>query len=59
HTSPALDALRKSPPVEPAAPSAPAVTTAAPTAVGRKSPVSTRAASTNTQKPVDITEQIR
>ncbi|XP_050955467.1 LSM14A mRNA processing body assembly factor a isoform X2 [Labeo rohita] len=59
HTSPALDALRKSPPVEPAAPSAPAVTTAAPTGVGRKSPVSTRAASTNTQKPVDLTEQTR
>uniref|UniRef100_A0A8C2CBX7 LSM14A mRNA processing body assembly factor a n=1 Tax=Cyprinus carpio TaxID=7962 RepID=A0A8C2CBX7_CYPCA len=59
HTSPALDLLQKSPPVEPAAPSAPAVTSAAPTAVGRKSPVSTRAASTNTQKPVDLTEQTR
>uniref|UniRef100_A0A8C1JEM9 LSM14A mRNA processing body assembly factor a n=1 Tax=Cyprinus carpio TaxID=7962 RepID=A0A8C1JEM9_CYPCA len=59
HTSPALDLLQKSPPVEPAAPSAPAVTSAAPTAVGRKSPVSTRAASTNTQNPVDLTEQTR
>ncbi|KAL1247944.1 hypothetical protein QQF64_023320 [Cirrhinus molitorella] len=59
HTSPALDPLRKTPPVEDAAPSAPAVTTAAPTAVGRKSPVSTRAASTNTQMPVDLTEHTR
>ncbi|XP_048013764.1 LSM14A mRNA processing body assembly factor a isoform X4 [Megalobrama amblycephala] len=59
HTSPALDPLRKSPPVEPTAPSAPAVTTTAPTTLGRKSPVSTRAASTNTQMPVDLTEQMR
>ncbi|KAK2867597.1 hypothetical protein Q8A67_025714 [Cirrhinus molitorella] len=59
HTSPALDPLRKTPPVEDAAPSAPAGTTAAPTAVGRKSPVSTRAASTNTQMPVDLTEHTR
>ncbi|XP_056101703.1 LSM14A mRNA processing body assembly factor a isoform X2 [Rhinichthys klamathensis goyatoka] len=58
HTSPALDALRKSPLVEPSAPSAPAVTTAL-TALGRKSPVSTRAASTNTQMPVDLAEQMR
>uniref|UniRef100_A0A672QBI8 Protein LSM14 homolog A-like n=1 Tax=Sinocyclocheilus grahami TaxID=75366 RepID=A0A672QBI8_SINGR len=56
HTSPAQDPLQKSPTVEPAAQS---VTSAAPTAVGRKSPVSTRAASTNTQKPVDLTEQTR
>ncbi|XP_059401907.1 protein LSM14 homolog A-like isoform X2 [Carassius carassius] len=59
HTSPAMDPLRKSPPVEPASPSAPAVTAAAPTAVCRKSPVSTRTAFTNTQKPVDLTEQTR
>ncbi|XP_016351528.1 protein LSM14 homolog A-like isoform X3 [Sinocyclocheilus anshuiensis] len=59
HTSPAQDPLQKGPSVEPAAQSAPAVTSAAPTAVGRKSPVSTRAASTNTQKPVDLTEQTR
>ncbi|XP_026095310.1 protein LSM14 homolog A-like isoform X1 [Carassius auratus] len=59
HTSPAVDPLRKSPPVEPASPSAPAVTAAAPTAVGRKSPVSTRTAFTNTQKPVDLTEHTR
>ncbi|KAK7122034.1 hypothetical protein R3I93_022974 [Phoxinus phoxinus] len=58
HTSPALDVLRKSPPVEPSAPSAPAVTTAL-TTLGRKSPVSTRAASTNTQMPVDLAEQMR
>ncbi|CAM4735322.1 unnamed protein product [Leuciscus chuanchicus] len=58
HTSPALDALRKSPPVEPSAPSAPAVTTAL-TTLGRKSPVSTRAASTNTQMPLDLAEQMR
>ncbi|XP_051739927.1 LSM14A mRNA processing body assembly factor a isoform X2 [Ctenopharyngodon idella] len=58
-TSPALDPLQKSPPVEPTAPSAPAVTTTAPTTLGRKSPVSTRAASTNTQMPVDLTEQMR
>ncbi|XP_073688449.1 LSM14A mRNA processing body assembly factor a isoform X2 [Garra rufa] len=59
NTSPALDTLRKSPPVEPAASSASAVTTLASTAVGRKSPVSTRVASTNTQKPVDLTEHTR
>ncbi|KAK7117054.1 hypothetical protein R3I94_022564 [Phoxinus phoxinus] len=58
HTSPALDVLRKSPPVEPSAPSAPAVTTAL-TTLGRKSPVLTRAASTNTQMPVDLAEQMR
>ncbi|XP_043084065.1 LSM14A mRNA processing body assembly factor a isoform X1 [Puntigrus tetrazona] len=57
HANLALDSLRKSSPVETAAPSAPAVTTSAPTA--RKSPVETRAASTNTQTPVDLTEQTR
>ncbi|XP_077067613.1 LSM14A mRNA processing body assembly factor a isoform X4 [Siphateles boraxobius] len=57
-TSPALDSLRKSPAVEPSAPSAPAVTSAL-TTLGRKSPVSTRAASTNTQVPVDLAEQMR
>ncbi|XP_021326136.1 LSM14A mRNA processing body assembly factor a isoform X1 [Danio rerio] len=59
-TSPALDSLRKSPPVESAVPSAPVVssTLAAP-GLGRKSPVSTRVASTNTQKHVDLTEQTR
>ncbi|XP_067293339.1 LSM14A mRNA processing body assembly factor a isoform X1 [Pseudorasbora parva] len=55
-TSPALDPLRKSPPVEP---SVPAVTTNAPMALGRKSPVSTRAVSTNTQMPVDLAEHMR
>ncbi|KAI7790578.1 LSM14A mRNA processing body assembly factor a isoform X2 [Triplophysa rosa] len=59
HTSPDVDLLRKTPPVEPAAPSAPAATTTAPSPVGRKSPVSTRPASTNTQKPVDLLEQRR
>ncbi|XP_056596022.1 LSM14A mRNA processing body assembly factor a isoform X2 [Triplophysa dalaica] len=59
HTSPDVDLLRKTPPVEPAAPSAPAPTPIVPSAVGRKSPVSTRPASTNTQKPVDLLEQRR
>uniref|UniRef100_A0A671QAI2 Protein LSM14 homolog A-like n=1 Tax=Sinocyclocheilus anshuiensis TaxID=1608454 RepID=A0A671QAI2_9TELE len=54
HTNLALDPLLKNPPAEPAASSAPA-----PTAVARKSPVETRAASTNTQTPVDLTEQTR
>uniref|UniRef100_A0A672JXC9 Protein LSM14 homolog A-like n=1 Tax=Sinocyclocheilus grahami TaxID=75366 RepID=A0A672JXC9_SINGR len=54
HTNLALDPLRKNPPAEPAASSAPA-----PTAVARKSPVETRAASTNTQTPVDLTEHTR
>lgn len=59
HTSQDLDLLRKTPPAEPAAPSAPAAATTAPSPVGRKSPVSTRPASTNTQKPVDLLEQRR
>lgn len=53
HANLALDPLRKSPPAEPA------VTAAAPTALARKSPVETRAASTNTQTPVDFPEQTR
>ncbi|XP_065153998.1 LSM14A mRNA processing body assembly factor a isoform X3 [Paramisgurnus dabryanus] len=58
-SSPALDPLRKTPPVEPTAPSAPAATTSTPTQAGRKSPVTTRPASTSTQKPVDLLDQRR
>ncbi|XP_051546336.1 protein LSM14 homolog A-like [Myxocyprinus asiaticus] len=60
HTSPVLDPLRKIPPAEPTAPSAPvAATTTAPPALTRKSPVLTRSTSTNTQQPVDLLEQRR
>ncbi|XP_058623125.1 LSM14A mRNA processing body assembly factor a [Onychostoma macrolepis] len=59
HANLALDPLRKSPSAEHAASSAPKVTAAAPTAVARKSPVETRAASTNTQTSADLTEQTR
>ncbi|XP_052453897.1 protein LSM14 homolog A isoform X2 [Carassius gibelio] len=54
HANLALNLLRKSPPAEPASSSAPAVT-----ALARKSPVETRAASTNTQTPADLPEQNR
>ncbi|XP_055048439.1 LSM14A mRNA processing body assembly factor a isoform X3 [Misgurnus anguillicaudatus] len=58
-SSPALDPLRKTSPVEPTAPSAPAATTSTPTPAARKSPVTTRPASTSTQKPVDLLDQRR
>ncbi|XP_026058907.1 protein LSM14 homolog A-like isoform X2 [Carassius auratus] len=54
HANLALNLLRKSPPAEPASSCAPAVT-----ALARKSPVETRAASTNTQTPADLPEQNR
>ncbi|XP_060770928.1 LSM14A mRNA processing body assembly factor a isoform X3 [Neoarius graeffei] len=58
-SSPALDPLQKSPPVESSAPLASSVSSTAPVPVSRRSPITSRLSTTNTQKASDAPEQRR
>ncbi|MCI4381776.1 hypothetical protein PGIGA_G00255810 [Pangasianodon gigas] len=58
-SSPALDPLQKSPPVDPSAPLASSVSSTAPVPVSRRSPITARLGTTSTQKVLDAPEQRR
>lgn len=58
-SSPALDPLQKSPPVESSAPLASSVSSTTPVPVSRRSPITSRLSTTNTQKASDAPEQRR
>ncbi|XP_046715766.1 LSM14A mRNA processing body assembly factor a isoform X2 [Silurus meridionalis] len=58
-SSPAHDPLQKSPPVEPSAPLASSVSSAAPVPVSRRSPITARLGTTSTHKASDVPEQRR